>query len=57
MDSNNCIHELEELESYYFDSWHFRSSVFFETNEGKRKVLCYCKKCGQLFVEDKEKNL
>lgn len=54
MDSNNCIHELEKLESYYFDSWNFRSSVFFETNEGKRKVLCYCKKCGQLFVKDKE---
>lgn len=46
-------HKLSELKYYYDDDWgHQGSAVWNE--EWEEKTLYYCKKCGQVFVRDKE---
>lgn len=54
MNINNgkCKHELSELKYYYDDDWGNKGSVVWD-EEWKEKILCYCKKCGQVFVRDK----
>ena len=52
MNINNgkCKHKLSELK--YYDDWDNKGSAFWN-EECKEKTLCYCKKCGQVFVRDK----
>ena len=54
MNINNgkCKHELSELKYYYDDDWGNKGSVVWN-KEWEEKTLCYCKKCGQVFVGDK----
>ena len=55
MNSNNgkCKHDLEELKYYYDDDWGVRGSIAWG-KQGKEKTFHYCKKCGQVFVKDRE---
>ena len=55
MNSNNgkCKHDLEELKYYYDDDWGVRGSIACG-KQGKEKTFHYCKKCGQVFVKDRE---
>lgn len=55
MNSNNgkCKHCLEELKYYYDDDWGVRGSIAWD-KQGKEKTFHYCKKCGQVFVKDRE---
>ena len=54
MNSNNgkCKHDLEELEYYYDDDWRHKGSIAWD-KQGKEKTLYHCKKCGQVFVKDR----
>ena len=48
--TEKCNHELEELKYFYDDNWHVKGSKVW-TKQGKEKTLCYCKKCGRLYVD------
>lgn len=47
--SNVCSHDLAPCEYYYDDDWGFKGREIFECGKTLGK-LCYCKKCGALFV-------
>ena len=44
-----CSHDLAPCEYYYDDDWGFKGREIFECGK-KLGKLCYCKKCGALFV-------
>ena len=52
--SNVCSHEIAPCEYYYDDDWGFKGREIFEYGKTLGK-LCYCKKCGALFVNRKVK--
>ena len=56
MNSNcgSCDHELEELKYFYDDDWYHMGSKVWGENS-KEKTFHYCKKCGQVFVQDRVK--
>lgn len=47
--SNVCQHELAPCEYYYDDDWGHKGREIF-SNGKTLGYLCYCKKCGALFV-------
>lgn len=55
MNSNNgnCKHELEELYYYYDDDWGVKGSKAWD-KQGAAKTFHHCKKCGQVFVKDRD---
>ena len=48
--SNVCQHELAPCEYYYDDDWGFKGREIFAYKK-PLGYLCYCKKCGALFVD------
>lgn len=59
MNSNNekCNHCLEELRYYYENDWGITAGSIAWDKQGKAKTFHYCKKCGQVFVKDREQNI
>ena len=52
--AESCEHEFEDL--YYADFTMTNNNVWVERADGyKKKRLVFCKKCGQVFVKDFEK--
>lgn len=51
--SGKCKHELEELYYYYDDDWGVKGSKAWD-KQGKAKTFYHCKKCGQVFIKDRE---
>lgn len=54
--TSTCNHELRELNYYYETDYWTKGSLAFD-NEGNGKTFHYCKKCGQVFVKKRNKNL
>lgn len=48
--SNVCQHELAPCEYYYDDDWGSKGREIFSYKK-PLGYLCYCKKCGALFVD------
>lgn len=55
MNSNNgkCKHDLEELKYYYDDDWGKIGSIVWD-KQGNEKTFHFCKRCGQVFVKDRD---
>jgi hypothetical protein len=47
----HCKHELAPCKYYYDDDWGKKGRVIFDDASTPLGALCYCKKCGALFIE------